>query len=99
IAKAAIEHAKKHGNDLVFLDTTGRLHIDEDLMNELCAIRDAVEPAEILLVVRTSLSLDFYSALIYYITHSGGPYLSFARFLRCIASLHYSLWWSVPLFR
>ena len=35
IAKAAIEHAKKHGNDLVFLDTAGRLHIDEQLMEEL----------------------------------------------------------------
>jgi S-adenosylmethionine:tRNA ribosyltransferase-isomerase len=35
IAKAAIEHAKKHGNDLVFLDTAGRLHIDAQLMDEL----------------------------------------------------------------
>ena len=35
IAKAAVEHAKKHGNDLVFLDTAGRLHIDEALMDEL----------------------------------------------------------------
>ena len=35
IAKAGIEHAKKHGNDLVFLDTAGRLHVDEALMNEL----------------------------------------------------------------
>mgnify|MGYP000268924830 CR=1 FL=1 len=35
IAKAAVEHAKKHGNDLVFLDTAGRLHIDEELMQEL----------------------------------------------------------------
>ena len=39
IARAAIEHAKRHGNDLVFLDTAGRLHIDETLMDELCAIK------------------------------------------------------------
>ena len=38
IAKAAISHAKKHGNDLVFLDTAGRLHIDEQLMDELKTI-------------------------------------------------------------
>ena len=62
IAKAAIEHAKKHGNDLVFLDTAGRLHIDEDLMNELCAIRDAVEPAEILLVVDAMTGQDAINA-------------------------------------
>ena len=47
IAKAAVEHAKKHGNDLVFLDTAGRLHIDEELMQELQNIRDEVEPSEI----------------------------------------------------
>ena len=47
IAKAAVEHAKKHGNDLVFLDTAGRLHIDEQLMDELKNIKAAVEPAEI----------------------------------------------------
>ena len=64
IAKAAIEHAKKHGNDLVFLDTAGRLHIDEDLMNELCAIRDAVEPAEILLVVDAMTGQDAVNAAI-----------------------------------
>ena len=40
IAKAAIEHAKKHGNDLVFLDTAGRLHIDEELMDELRRIEE-----------------------------------------------------------
>ena len=62
IAKAAIDHAKKHGNDLIFLDTAGRLHIDEDLMNELCAIRDAVEPAEILLVVDAMTGQDAVNA-------------------------------------
>ena len=35
IAKAAVEHAKQHGNDMVFLDTAGRLHVDEALMDEL----------------------------------------------------------------
>ena len=51
IAKAAIAHAKEHGNDMVFLDTAGRLHVDEELMDELRAIKAAVEPTEILLVV------------------------------------------------
>ena len=37
IAKAAVEHAAKHGNDMVFLDTAGRLHVDEALMEELLA--------------------------------------------------------------
>ena len=62
IAKAAIEHAKKHGNDLVFLDTAGRLHIDEELMDELRNIRDAVEPAEILLVVDAMTGQDAVNA-------------------------------------
>ena len=51
IAQAAIEHAKKHGNDMVFLDTAGRLHVDEALMEELQNIKEAVHPNEILLVV------------------------------------------------
>ena len=51
IAKAGIEHAKKHGNDMVFLDTAGRLHVDEALMDELRAVKAAVDPTEILLVV------------------------------------------------
>ena len=58
IAKAAIEHAKKHGNDLVFLDTAGRLHIDEQLMDELKNIKAAVDPAEILLVVDAMTGQD-----------------------------------------
>ena len=62
IAKAAIEHAKKHGNDIVFLDTAGRLHIDEALMAELQQIRDAVEPAEILLVVDAMTGQDAVNA-------------------------------------
>ena len=62
IAKAAVEHAKKHGNDVVFLDTAGRLHIDEALMTELQQIRDAVEPAEILLVVDAMTGQDAVNA-------------------------------------
>ena len=62
IAKAAVEHARKHGNDMVFLDTAGRLHIDEALMEELRNIRDAVEPAEILLVVDAMTGQDAVNA-------------------------------------
>ncbi len=62
IAKAAIAHASKHGNDLVFLDTAGRLHIDEELMAELQNIRDAVEPSEILLVVDAMTGQDAVNA-------------------------------------
>ena len=42
IAKAAVAHAAKHGNDMVFLETAGRLHIDEALMEELSGIKEAV---------------------------------------------------------
>ncbi len=62
IAKAAVEHARKHGNDMVFLDTAGRLHIDEQLMEELRNIRDAVEPSEILLVVDAMTGQDAVNA-------------------------------------
>ena len=62
IAKAAVEHAKRHGNDLVFLDTAGRLHIDEALMDELKNIRDEVEPAEIMLVVDAMTGQDAVNA-------------------------------------
>ena len=62
IAKAAVEHAKRHGNDVVFLDTAGRLHIDEALMDELKNIRDAVAPSEILLVVDAMIGQDAVNA-------------------------------------
>ena len=62
IAKAAIEHAKKHGNDLVLLDTAGRLHIDEALMDELRDIKAATEPAEILLVIDAMTGQDAVNA-------------------------------------
>ncbi len=62
IAKAAVEHAKKHGNDMVFLDTAGRLHVDEELMDELRRIKAAVSPAEILLVVDAMIGQDAVNA-------------------------------------
>ena len=62
IAKAAIEHANKHGNDMVFLDTAGRLHVDEVLMDELRNIKQAVEPTEILLVVDAMIGQDAVNA-------------------------------------
>lgn len=58
IAKAGIEHAKKHGNDLVILDTAGRLHIDEALMEELVNIKSEVKPNEILLVIDSMTGQD-----------------------------------------
>lgn len=62
IARAAVEHAKKHGNDLVFLDTAGRLHVDEALMQELQAIKATVSPDEILLVVDAMIGQDAVNA-------------------------------------
>lgn len=58
IAKAGIEHAKKHGNDMVFIDTAGRLHIDDELMNELINIKTEVKPHEILLVIDAMTGQD-----------------------------------------
>ena len=51
IAKAALEHARKNGNNPVILDTAGRLHIDEDMMAELQDIKDAVEVHQTILVI------------------------------------------------
>ena len=58
IAKAGIEHAKKHGHDIVFIDTAGRLHIDEKMMEELKEIKVATEAKEILLVIDAMLGQD-----------------------------------------
>ncbi len=58
IAKAAIEHANSHGNDLVIIDTAGRLHINEELMGELRQIKERVRPQEILLVVDAMTGQD-----------------------------------------
>ncbi|MEA4965207.1 MAG: signal recognition particle protein [Oscillospiraceae bacterium] len=62
IAKAAVEHAKRNGFDMVFLDTAGRLHIDEALMEELKSIKATVEPTEILLVVDAMTGQDAVNA-------------------------------------
>ncbi|GFZ83699.1 signal recognition particle protein [Paenibacillus marchantiophytorum] len=58
IAKAGLQHAKDNGNDYVIIDTAGRLHIDENLMDELKNVRTAVEPDEILLVVDAMTGQD-----------------------------------------
>ena len=62
IAKAAVEHARRHGNDMVFLDTAGRLHVDESLMDELRAVKAAVNPDELLLVVDAMIGQDAVTA-------------------------------------
>ena len=62
IARAAVDHAVKHGNDMVFLDTAGRLHVDEELMDELLSIKAAVNPTEILLVVDAMIGQDAVNA-------------------------------------
>ena len=62
IAKAAVQHAVRHGNDMVFLDTAGRLHIDEALMEELKAVKAAVHPQEIMLVVDAMTGQDAVNA-------------------------------------
>ena len=58
IALAAVEHAKKHGNDPVIIDTAGRLHIDEELMEELVRIKESTNPNEILLVIDAMIGQD-----------------------------------------
>jgi len=62
IASAAIKHAGKQGNDIVLLDTAGRLHIDDELIDELKAIKKAVNPTEILLVVDAMTGQDAVNA-------------------------------------
>ena len=62
IAKNAMKHAEKHGHDIVFIDTAGRLHVDEELMEELHRIRDAVDPKEILFVVDAMTGQDAVKA-------------------------------------
>jgi len=58
IAKAAVSHAKDFGNDYVIIDTAGRLHIDEELMDELKRVKKEVMPHEILLVVDAMTGQD-----------------------------------------
>ncbi|MDO5551477.1 MAG: signal recognition particle protein [Lachnospiraceae bacterium] len=58
IAKAAIEHAAKNGMNVVILDTAGRLHIDEDMMNELVEIKEQVQVNQTILVVDAMTGQD-----------------------------------------
>ena len=62
IAENAIRHARDHGSDMVFLDTAGRLHVDEALMDELKRMKAAVRPNEILLVVDAMTGQDAVNA-------------------------------------
>lgn len=62
IAKAAYEHAKKYGNNLLLIDTAGRLHIDQELMDELARIKAEVKPHEIMLIVDGMTGQDAVNA-------------------------------------
>lgn len=62
IAKEAVRHAKDYGNDVVILDTAGRLHIDEALMDELKKIKEETSPNEIILVVDAMTGQDAVNA-------------------------------------
>ncbi len=62
IAKEAVLYARQHGHDVVFLDTAGRLHVDETLMEELKNIKAAVKPDEIMLVVDAMTGQDAVNA-------------------------------------
>jgi len=61
--KNALEFAKEHNNDYILIDTAGRLHIDEDLMQELINIKDAINPDEILLVVDGMVGQDIINVI------------------------------------
>ena len=61
-AKEAVLYARQHGHDMVFLDTAGRLHVDEVLMDELKRIKEAVKPDEIMLVVDAMTGQDAVNA-------------------------------------
>ena len=58
IAKAALEHAEKNGNNLIILDTAGRLHIDEEMMEELQEIKNTIEVHQSILVVDAMTGQD-----------------------------------------
>lgn len=62
IAENALRHARDHGNDLLLLDTAGRLHVDENLMDELKRMKAAVRPNDILLVVDAMTGQDAVNA-------------------------------------
>ena len=58
IVKEALDYAKENGNDYIIVDTAGRLHIDEELMNELSDLSDILNPQEILLVIDAMMGQD-----------------------------------------
>ena len=62
IAKEAVLYARQHGHDMVFLDTAGRLHVDDTLMEELKNVKAAVDPSEIMLVVDAMTGQDAVNA-------------------------------------
>ncbi len=62
IARAAIEHAKAHGNDFVLVDTAGRLHVEAQLMEQLKTLKAAICPTEILLIVDAMIGQDAVNA-------------------------------------
>ncbi len=62
IAKEAVLYARQHGHDMVFLDTAGRLHVDEALMDELKRIKEQVKPDEIMLVIDAMTGQDAVNA-------------------------------------
>ena len=62
IAKASVDYANRYGNDIIFLDTAGRLHIDDALVGELKAIKATVKPTEIMLVVDAMTGQDAVNA-------------------------------------
>ena len=61
-AREAVQYARQHGHDMVFLDTAGRLHVDETLMEELKRIKEEVKPQEIMLVVDAMTGQDAVNA-------------------------------------
>ena len=61
-SKEAVLYARQHGHDMVFLDTAGRLHVDEALMNELKEIKATIKPDEIMLVVDAMIGQDAVNA-------------------------------------
>ena len=62
IAKAALDHAAKNGNDILLLDTAGRLHIDEALMGELKELKQEIQPTEIMLFIDAMTGQDAVNA-------------------------------------
>ena len=66
IAKAAMEHAERYAHDMVFVDTAGRLHIDEKMMEEIKDLKDALNPTEILLVVDAMTGQDAVNVAKYF---------------------------------